>query len=600
MAQLELDTLKAMVEAAAATTSDARSMSEQARDYYDGYQYTDEEVQELKRRKQPIITNNRIQRKIDAMVGIEQRGRTDPKALGRTPAHDEAADIATQALMFVDDETRFDVKRSQAFENLLVEGYGGAEIVVEQKRGRMEIVVNRLRWEEIFFDPASREKDFSDATFLGCMKWMSLDKAISLYGSEHEETLEATVNGDAQDGETYDDRPFRVNTFKWGDRKQRRVRISQMYYQRGGVWYLAIFTGGGEIRNDVSPYVDEDGTPVCPMVLMSAYVDRENRRYGLVRGMLSVQDEINKRRSKALHLLNSRQTMGAKGAVDVAKMKTELAKPDGHVDVDVDLAEAARAAGIPAFQVLPTNDMASGNLAMLAEAKAEIDLLGPNASLQGQAQGQQSGRAIMAQQNAGLSELAPIYDSLRDWTIRCYEQMWLRIKQYWNDERWVRVTDEAGATQFIGLNVPAAVDPFTGQVVQRKNDVARMDVDIIIEDAPDLVTLRQEEFQQLAEMAQRGIPIPPELLIEASSVRNKKRILDMMAERQQQAMQGQAQQAQIEGQKAQAEMQFKAIATQAKAQKDSADAVKTTVETQQMQRNAAVQELMARRAAMGY
>lgn len=600
MAQLDLNDLKAMVETAASTTSDARAMSEQARDYYDGYQYTDEEVQELKRRKQPIITNNRIQRKIDAMVGIEQRGRTDPKALGRTPQHDQAADIATQALMFVDDETRFDVKRSQAFENLLVEGYGGAEIVVEQKRGRMEIVVNRLRWEEIFFDPSSREKDFSDAAFLGCMKWMSLDKAIALYGEEHAETLEATLAGDAQDGETYEDRPFRVNTFKWGDKKQRRVRISQMYYQRGGVWYLAIFTGGGEIRNDVSPYVDEDGAPVCPMVLMSAYVDRENRRYGLVRGMLSVQDEINKRRSKALHLLNSRQTMGAKGAVDVLKMKNELAKPDGHVDVDVDLAEAARAAGIPAFQVLPTNDMASGNLAMLAEAKQEIDLLGPNASLQGQAQGQQSGRAIMAQQNAGLSELAPIYDSLRDWTIRCYEQMWLRIKQYWNEERWVRVTDEVGTTQFIGLNIPTVVDPFTGQPLQRQNDVARMDVDIIIEDAPDLVTLRQEEFQQLAEMAQRGIPIPPELLIEASSVRNKKRILDMMAERQQQAMQGQAQQAQIEGQKAQAEMQIKAISAQAKAQKDSADAQKTAVETQQMQRNAAVQELMARRAAMGF
>ena len=35
----------------------------------------------------------------------------------------------------------------------------------------------------------------------------------------------------------------------------------------------------------------------------------------------------------------------------------------------------------------------------------------------------------------------------------------------------------------------------------------------------DLVTLRQEEFQQLAELRQSGIPVPDEMLIEASSVR---------------------------------------------------------------------------------
>lgn len=593
---LEHGQLKILVETAVDLTATARERAEKARDYYDGYQLSPEEVKALRARKQPPIVINRIKRKIDAMVGIEQRGRSDPRALPRTPKDEESADVATKALVFVDDLSRFDLKKSQAFENLLVEGYGGVEVIADRRGGKLDPVINRLRWEEIFFDPYSREKDFSDAAFMGCMRWMALDKAIALYGKEYTDLLEGTV-ANVQDGQTFEDRPFQAKNFQWGDKTQKRVRVAQMYYLHEGTWHYAIFTGRGEIFNDVSPYQDDEGKPCCPMVLMSCYVDRENRRYGVVQDMIDPQDEVNKRRSKALHLLNSRQTMGVKGAVSVQSLKTELAKPDGHVEVDVDAAVGAREAGMPAFQVLPTNDMAQGNLAMLAEAKNEIDMVGPNAALQGQLQGQQSGRAILAQQNAGLAELAPVYDSLRDWTLRVYRQMWMRIKQYWTEERWVRVTDEVGAAQFIGINQVQGIqiNPMTGMpepVVA--NPVAQMDVDIIIDEAPDLVTLRQEEFQQLAEMRQGGIMVPDEMLIEASSVRDKARLLEMMQQQREQQMQMQAQAMEAEAQTKQQEMAVKAFGTQAKAQKDLADANATNVQTELTTRNAAVQEMMAR------
>lgn len=584
---LELDKLKVMVANASDLTEHARTLSERDRDYYDGIQWTADEIAELKRRKQPVIVNNRIRRKVDAMVGIEQRSRTDPRALPRTPMDEQAADIATKALVFVDDTTGFDVLRSQAFENLLIEGFGGVEIVAEPKRGMFDVVVNRLRWEEIFFDPASREKDFSDASYMGVMKWMALDKAIELYGEQYQEMFQSAIDGT---GQTYDDRP-REGVFRWGDKLQQRVRVAQMYYRHQGAWHLAIFSGGGEISNTLSPYVDEDGKPENPMVLMSGYVDRENRRSGIVRDMISAQDEVNKRRSKSLHMLNSRQTMTVKGAVTVSDLKRELAKPDGNVEIDVDAAIGAREAGLPAFQILPNGDQLQGHIALLTEAKNDIDMLGPNASLLGQLDGQQSGRAILAQQNAGLVELAPIYDSLRDWTLRCYRQMWLRIKQFWTEERYIRVTDEMQAPQFVGLNV-AQRDPMTGIVLAVQNPVARMDVDIIIEEAPDIVTLRQEEFEQLATLAQQGIPIPPEMLVEASSVRNKQRLLELMQQQQQQAAQAQAAAAEAEGLKAQAD----AMAKQAKAQRDQAEAGKTTVETQAMVQGQAAQEFMLRRS----
>jgi hypothetical protein len=597
----DLQKLRVMVENATDLTSVARDLAERDRDYYDGHQWTTQEAAELNARKQPVITINRIKRKVDAMVGIENQGRVDPRAYPRRPDQEEAADIATKALVFIDDLTRFDSKRSGAFENLLVEGYGGVEVIVEERRGQLEVAVNRLRWEEIFFDPHSREKDFSDAAYVGCMKWMSLDAAIEMYtgvskpdgtqwAAQELETLFSQHMKNPQDGETYDDRPLENSSFRWADKRQMRVRVAQMYYRHEGKWHLAIFSGGGEILNQVSPYLDEDDKPCCPIYLMSAYVDRENRRYGVVRDMISAQDEVNHRRSKALFQMTQRQTLGVKGAVDsVAKMKRELSRPDGHVEINIEQFEDAARVGMRPFEIVQNQDQTQGHLLLLQEAKTEIDMVGPNASLLGQLSGDQSGRAIQAQQQAGFAELAPIYDSLRDWTIRVYRAMWARVRQYWTEERWVRITQEGEKPQFVGLNVPQGMQvqmtpqgPMIAPVIA--NRPAEMDVDIIIEDVPDYATLKQEEFEQLAQLAQQGLPIPPEMLIQASSVRNKSQILEAMKAQQeaaaQQQMQAMQMQMQLEGMKAEGGF----AKDQATAQKAMADAEQTQVETMRLMR----------------
>jgi hypothetical protein len=602
MAELDLQSLKVMVETSADLTTSARELSERDRDYYDEHQYTAEEIAVLKRRKQPIITINRIKRKIDAMIGLEQRGRIDPRAYPRTPADEQSAATVTKALVFVDDAVRFDSKRSAVFENMIIEGYGGVEIVVEPRKTRagvqMDVAVNRLRWEEIFFDPHSREKDFSDATYIGAQKWMALDTALDLYSEAYqgegdlETILTASMNG-AADGDTYDDRPYR-GQYRWGDKRQKRVRVAQMYYRREGQWYLAIFCGGGMIWNGLSPYLDDAGDTACAIELATAYIDRDNNRYGIVRSMISQQDEINKRRSKLLHMLNSRQTVSVAGAVNsVAELKRELASPDGHIEITTESFEDAARVGMKPFDVLQMQDQISGQFALLQESKSEIDLLGPNPALIGQSGDSASGRAIQAQQQAGMAELAPIYDSLRDWNIRVYRQIWARIKQFWTDERWIRITDDTRAPEFLAVNkivgYSQVVDFATGQVQlvpQMENAVAEMDVDILIEDAPDYVTLREEQFQQLSQMADRGIPVPPEMIIEASSLSNKAELLEMLKQQREQAMQAQAQQAQ-------AMQQMEGAKTQATVEKDRSQAAKNIADAQ-------LRSVQAQRARFGF
>ena len=59
------------------------------------------------------------------------------------------------------------------------------------------------------------------------------------------------------------------------------------------------------------------------------------------------------------------------------------------------------------------------------------------------------------------------------------------------------------------------------QIVGTRNDIAKLDVDIIIDEQPDVVTLQAETFEMLAKAAQAGFPVPPEVLLEAMPLAGK-------------------------------------------------------------------------------
>lgn len=489
-------------------TQDARRDSERDRDYYDGIQWTAEEVEALNRRKQPVVTSNRIKPKIDALLGFEKRQRTDPRAYPRTPQHEQDAQSATDAIRFVCDQNRFQMIRSDAAENMFVEGIAAATVTVKAKSdGTMDVSLHHVPWDRFYYDPHSRRRDFSDANYMGTVLWM--DEADAKALARDAAAVDACYD-DAAEGETYDDRP----KVSWSDKSRKRVRVIQPRWREGGQWMTAIVCRGGFLRDpQPSPFLDEDGVPECDLIAASAYVDRENNRYGVVRQMISPQDEINKRRSKALHLLNSRLIVADHGAVaDVEQTRREAARPDGYIE---------KMQGSE-FVFPDHQGLVAGQLQLLQEAKGEIDSSGVNPALEGDLQAP-SGRAVEALTQAGLAEQAVIFDSLRDWSWRVYRATWHRIRQYWTDERWVRVTDDERNMKWVAVN---KVDPMTGQV---QAPLSELDVDLILEDGPDSVTIQSEQYEMLVEL-KRADPaaIPTQAVIEASSLRNKDKLLDMM------------------------------------------------------------------------
>ena len=47
-----------------------------------------------------------------------------------------------------------------------------------------------------------------------------------------------------------------------------------------------------------------------------------------------------------------------------------------------------------------------------------------------------------------------MFEAVRDWSWEVYRQVWYRIRQYWTEERWVRITDDERNMKWVALNKP--------------------------------------------------------------------------------------------------------------------------------------------------
>jgi hypothetical protein len=545
-------------------TYDARQKSEQCRDYFDDKQLTEAEVAALQKRGQPPVIFNEIKPKVKTMLGLEKQTRKDPKAFPRNPDDEAAARACTDAIRFVCDDSRWDDVRSAAAKNLAIEGTGAVFVGFKEVRSsraqmmggtsmspvvQLDPEIRKLAWDRFYYDPYSSEDDFADAQFKGVVVWLDLDEARKLYPDADDVILDTWKSSSA--GETYDDKP-KYKT--WADHKRRRVRLCEHYYRDGDAWMYCVFTGAGFVIDPMtSPYLGEDGQPECPIKAISLYVDRDNNRYGEVQSMISPQDEINKRRSKALHTSNTRQ-LRVSPAVNMSpdKVRKELARPDGvFVGEQGDV------------EVLGTADMLMGNLNLMQDARDHIHRIGANSAMAGKDTGGQSGKAIALQQMGGMTEAADFLDAIRRLSLEVYRSVWARVRQAWTNERWIRVTDDERNVRFVGLNKPVtalqaiakqmgvdaenaaeappevqqqlqmlAQDPRAQMIVAIENNVTELDVDIIVDEGMDTPTIQAEQFGQLSQI----FPAAPdnikpklfELLVRNSAFREKDEVLEQM------------------------------------------------------------------------
>jgi hypothetical protein len=595
-AKPDMARLRRMFDSSREATSEARAAAEKFRDYFDGKQLSSEVLRVLGLRKQPPIWTNRIRPAINGVLGTLIAAKADPRAYPRNPSNENEADVISKVLRFIADTNRFDQTKIDCAENHQVEGICACIIEADGD----DVPVSQVRYEEFFYDPYSRRHDFKDAKYLGIAKWMYAADVQALYPKAYQEM------GDPIDGAvsgleaTWGDRP--ENTLPWIDKAKRRLMVVEVYYREGGEWMRCVYCAAGVFDHQVSPYRDDRGHSVCPIEATSCYVARDNTRYSGVRDMIPIQDEINASRSRALHLMNSRQVQQSDpqaGPVDPTTAREEAARADGVIPAG--------------WRLVPTSDMTAGNMERMKEAKAEIERMGPTPAILGRTGAEsQSGRARQILQAAGMTELSRPLGHLEDWEERVYRQMWFRAKQYWTGPRFVRISADQNALQFLALNKPVMAPvqrevplvhpetqepvphPETGYplttVVQSiepvgyENQISEMDADIILDTVQDTANLAQEVWADLLQLAQT-VPIgSPQFMIalELSPLPNKAEIIEKIKTYAAQQQQGPDPAQQAAQQLELADKQAGVAQKQASTEKDLANAARTRAEAETM------------------
>ncbi len=486
-----------------------------SRRYYHGAQLTAEQLRVLRARHQPIQVWNRVGRKINGVVGVVERMRCDPKAQGRNPKSEAGAEVATQSIRYVLDGSEF--KNSINPWVLLqagIDGVGGAQAVLQKgDKGDPDVGIHWVIGDEYFYDPRSYRFDFKDVRYEGIAKWMDLEAAKEMFPDKGEE-LEGLFQGDS-DLTTNPDREI-----KWLISSTRRLRMVEHWYKHKGRWCWAFYVSTVLLDQGVSPFIDERGNSESSFEMFSAAIDQDGDRYGFVRNFKGPQDALNQGKSKALALANSRRIVADKGAVDDVEIaRREAARHDGYIEVNPN----------KNFKVDDTHPDIATFSAFTDDAKSELDgFANANiAAMAGPGMTNLSGKAIELLRQPGMAELGPFVLGHRAFKLGLYRKIWNAVQRHWTAERWIRVNSNDKMAQFIQLN-GVDIDQWGRPTIV--NHVGSLDVNIVLDEGPDIISMMQETYEML-----KGYPpgtFPPQVLIEMNPNlprSEKDRLLQLMA-----------------------------------------------------------------------
>lgn len=510
-------------------------------DYYDHKQWTEEEQAVLRERGQAPIVYNVTHNTVNWVIGSEKRSRTDGKVLPRGKEDSKPAEAKSKYMKYLSDVNRSVFQRSRAFEDTVKVGIGWLESYYDDSDDDEPIKLRYENWRNMLWDSAGTELDGKDWRYQMRSKWVDEDIAEMLADGnrsmiERAVTESAGYGGyDMNDGDAVMDQAEqeRDESMSMGAvdaHKRRRVRLIECWYRepvnvrvmRGGMFAteeydeknpehvaevqsgnarvikkgmmkmrVALMTTEGLIYDGPSPFKHNR----FKFVPIWGYRQGSNGLpYGLIRGIRPIQDAVNKRASKALHILSTNKVMMEDGALPDDMTYEEFADeanaPDGLIryrkGYKVDLNQDRQLGAEHMNQM-------SVDVSMIQQVGGVTDeLLGKDTNAT-------SGKAILARQEQGSVATNKLFDNLRLAMQMVGELELSLIEQYVTEEKQFRITNMRGVPEFVTLNDGLP-----------ENDVTRAKADYVISEASWNASIRQAQVEALTELAMK---MPPEVAL---------------------------------------------------------------------------------------
>lgn len=512
-------------------------------DFYDSVQWDEADARILRERGQEPMVINVISQSINWLMGSQKRARTDFRVLPRSKANLADAQRKTQILKYLGDANNSMFSESDAFAEATKAGLSWLECGVRDDTDGEPIYDRYESWRNIVMDSASRERDASDARYIFRVKWIDVDHALQMFperGKQIELAVdhwdagaygESTFGDEAMDAvEDHRDavagRPDPASP----DITRRRVRLIEAWfkvpeqtdimsggtfageifdpYSRGHVMevasgkatvrrrmlfrtYVMVMTTGGALWFGPSPY-RHNGYPFTP--LWAYRKASTGAPYGYIRNMRDPQRDINKRFSKALHILASNKVVMDEGAVaDLDEFAEENARSDAIIvkkpgkALELNVERGLEASHLNIMQM---------SLQMIQTTSGVTD------EAMGRTTNAVSGKAITARQDQAVLSSGMIFDNLRAAKKFHGEKKLSLVEQFMSDEKELRITDSRGNTDFIRVNDGLP-----------ENDIARTKADFAISEDAWTASIRQAQVTELFQVLTQLAPAAPQLVM---------------------------------------------------------------------------------------
>jgi hypothetical protein len=529
-------------------------------DYYDHLQYRPEDARVMLDRGQAPLVFNESRQTIDWLSGTEKRMRKDYKILPREPNDEQGAELKTKLVKYTDDVNDTQWHRSKAFKQAATAGLSWLEEGTNRDP-EAEIIYSGMEdWRNVYRDSHSRNVDYNvDARYLFRRRILDLDYACALLPDSKQHLM--AMAGRHEDIEVGDDiwymgekltgasetqwensqssfgaRSAYMRQEGYFDNSRRRsVEILECWYRVPEV--VQVFQGGplsGRIFNPADVKHQEVKTAggvgfydavKFRMRVMLATKDapckdmaspyrhgrflmvplwgyrraRDGQAYGVMRGMRDIQDDLNKRRSKALFALSVNRISMEHGAVDdIEELREEAARPDGII-VRHPNKKLTFEKNIADFQA--NLELAEQDSQLLRNAGGVT-----NENL-GRETAAQSGKAIGLKQDQGSLTSSELFDNLLLAIKQAGKLRLSHIEQFWTETKAVRIVGDRKPIEWLEIN---QVDPATGEIL---NDVTAREADFIVDTQDYRSSLAQAAMEQLFDLLGKIATFAPQVVV---------------------------------------------------------------------------------------
>ena len=539
--------------------------------FYDNEQWNAEDAAALRERGQMPLVYNEVAPMVDWLIGTERRTRVDWKVLPRNEDDVDTADAKTKVLKYVGDVNSAGLARSRAFADAMKAGLGWVDDGARDDPTKDVLYSEYEDWRNVLHDSNGYDYDLGDSRYLFRWRWIDEDIALAMF-PDSENAIKKAIEDQQFGFDAEEDKWFLGEQIDRGsdqtgqlrgagtagiliDAKRRRVRLIEAQYRepcackivgdgpmKGAFVHpndytlmAAVESHGSEIvekvtlRMHVALFTEADMLSASPSIyrhnrfsLTPVWCYRRGRDrlpYGAIRRVRDIQQDLNKRASKALFMLNTNQIEYEKGAFDdPAHIRDEADRPDGMIE---------RKKGYE-VSIRRDTDAATGQIQMMTLAAQSIQkTAGVNNENLGRQTNAISGAAIEARQSQGSVGTTEPFDNYR-YTIQWQGEKQLSLtEQFYSEEKVIRLTGAKSKIEWLKINQPEQQPDGT---VRYLNDIASSQADFVVSESDYAGTLRQAMFDSLVAIVQK---MPPEvglriytIAMEFSDLPNAKDVAD--------------------------------------------------------------------------